>query len=72
MKRLDLVLVRNNLDAGHLCKCFFRMSQNVVLRIINLRSSVGILWNPILTRIYKVWSEKIDYSKFFSRFLDMT
>ena len=43
---------------------FFRLSQNIILRIINLRSSVGIL--SIL--FIKDWIFQI----FFSRCLDMT
>ena len=51
-----------------LSQCFFRLSQNVILRIINVRSSVGILRNPLLTGIYQVCSQKIEYSKFFLPF----
>ena len=51
-----VVVVFFFLRSKSLGKCFFRLSQNVILRIINLRSSVGILWNPLLTGIYQVCS----------------
>ena len=39
-----------------ICKCFFRQAQNVILRVINLKRSVGVLWNPLLTGTCQVCS----------------
>ena len=49
-----VVVVFFFLRSKSLGKCFFRLSQNVILRIINLRSSVGTLWNLLLTGSYQV------------------